>query len=902
MQRGRDRADGLARRVLALGAEHRLEEDVRARGVADEVTVEPQPVHVAVAPDLVLADDREVVLRLAGDDAAAAAGAGVEVDDHLPLRGGRFQRGPEALYLNLLVPCRRARVARGDLPHDRPPVRLPGRLHEGELHVVSRLLDARREARGLEAGGGEPGGTISVAARVSAVAVQPAVADGNADDPRVLARLDSGREDDGPPARLHPHDVAVDEAERQRPLRSHPDARRPGDPRQRIGQLPQPRDVRPRAVAQTRLGDQLDLDLGRLFRDSRGGGGERRQRLGRKGSVRLRRHRLESGCRIRSLRSHPPLYGVRPAGLEIQRCSEPFPPALDEVRPPVGGALSGPVQEILPGRARVEERADRRLGQRHVPGPRLGVGPRLEAVVRGGDDTARGSGRGGAIRDGHRERKALQRRGQLLAAGQLVDRVEADDEEGVHRPVVDRLKERGQLAIEAPSYERGPIEVERLPLVAEEAVQESYGDLFAGIVGTAHDERAAAGREELRREGSRPRRGSDRIPERLADRGRRRTAGGEGNLPQNRECQLAPLGGGEDPALVGRGPRERERTFDLHVSEGAPRLVPSPGGPRPRMPDRVPPGAEKVGAERDEEVRLLELEERKARRAGDERGGRKERRHGPGLEVVLDELPAERSEEGADRLSRRRADDRRREDGHAPARRGAERGEPLAHVRVEGGPGSRLPGQPRSLEPSGVVEPAQVGLAERTKAATGEGVLRIPFQLDGTAGEVRGEDAAGSGTGRTGRGVVNRDARYGLFRRNEVRNRLLHRKPLARCQRRGGADPEGLQEVAAAGEGTTFSGGSLRPLGLGLRGRFREVGRLDPGTARLVHGSLSGGRPRSRSTCLHASSAPAPEARADRRAPSAGRSVRRRPRAPELPASFAGDTRGTSPSSRGRPA
>ena len=48
------------------------------------VAVDADPVHLAPAAHLVLADDRDVVLRLAGDDAGVAADAGVEVDRHAP--------------------------------------------------------------------------------------------------------------------------------------------------------------------------------------------------------------------------------------------------------------------------------------------------------------------------------------------------------------------------------------------------------------------------------------------------------------------------------------------------------------------------------------------------------------------------------------------------------------------------------------------------------------------------------------------------------------------------------------------------------------------------------------------------------------------------------------------------
>ena len=79
-------ADLLARRILALHAWHRLEHDFRiARGLAGEVPIDPQPMHLAVSRDLVLADNRHVVLALAGDHAGVAADAGIQVDRHPPL-------------------------------------------------------------------------------------------------------------------------------------------------------------------------------------------------------------------------------------------------------------------------------------------------------------------------------------------------------------------------------------------------------------------------------------------------------------------------------------------------------------------------------------------------------------------------------------------------------------------------------------------------------------------------------------------------------------------------------------------------------------------------------------------------------------------------------------------------
>src|SRR5262249_33476928 len=79
-----DRADLLAGRVLALLARHRLRDRLRLLGLAAEVAIDADPVHLARAADAVLADDEDVVLGLAGDGAGAAADAGVEVDGHRP--------------------------------------------------------------------------------------------------------------------------------------------------------------------------------------------------------------------------------------------------------------------------------------------------------------------------------------------------------------------------------------------------------------------------------------------------------------------------------------------------------------------------------------------------------------------------------------------------------------------------------------------------------------------------------------------------------------------------------------------------------------------------------------------------------------------------------------------------
>ena len=76
--------DLLARGVFTMLAGHRLEVGAGRGQVALEVGVDPEPLHVAPDLDLLLADDGDVVLRVAGDDAGVAADAGVHVDGHAP--------------------------------------------------------------------------------------------------------------------------------------------------------------------------------------------------------------------------------------------------------------------------------------------------------------------------------------------------------------------------------------------------------------------------------------------------------------------------------------------------------------------------------------------------------------------------------------------------------------------------------------------------------------------------------------------------------------------------------------------------------------------------------------------------------------------------------------------------
>src|SRR5690606_19750443 len=83
--RGAGGADDLARRPLTVHAWDGLMLKLRIVGGAGVVAVNADPVQLSAAADLLGADNGDVVLRLAGDGARAAADAGCEIDRHPPL-------------------------------------------------------------------------------------------------------------------------------------------------------------------------------------------------------------------------------------------------------------------------------------------------------------------------------------------------------------------------------------------------------------------------------------------------------------------------------------------------------------------------------------------------------------------------------------------------------------------------------------------------------------------------------------------------------------------------------------------------------------------------------------------------------------------------------------------------
>jgi hypothetical protein len=128
VRRGANGADHFARRVLALHARNRLVHGLHGLGPIDvsrEVVIDADPVHLAIAIDLFLADDGDVVLRHARDDAGPAAGAGRQIDRHAPLLTLVFEVGIERQRAGERVP------------------------HVVDDRWIFRVLRQRRHARGM---------------------------------------------------------------------------------------------------------------------------------------------------------------------------------------------------------------------------------------------------------------------------------------------------------------------------------------------------------------------------------------------------------------------------------------------------------------------------------------------------------------------------------------------------------------------------------------------------------------------------------------------------------------------------------------------------------------------------------------------------------------------------------
>ena len=273
---GVDRADVFAGRRLAVHTRERLHDHLGILERSRVVAVDADPVHLAALVDVLLADGGDVVLRLAGDDAGAAAGALVEVDRHRPLVVlaavvdrlvdlGLRVLGVRAALLDLLVELRLRVQHLGDR-----------RLDDGRrnLAAVGRHLPVVLGDREGEAPAGllqlhaavVPGGVAGAQrARVEADAVRDrlgagaAVAERQRDRVVGVSRHDQDRRIDPPVAVADLDDVAVFQTQRLGGRLGDHGRVVPGQLRDRVRQLLQPDVVREPAVVQLRIDDEGDL-------------------------------------------------------------------------------------------------------------------------------------------------------------------------------------------------------------------------------------------------------------------------------------------------------------------------------------------------------------------------------------------------------------------------------------------------------------------------------------------------------------------------------------------------------------------------------------------------------------------------------------------------------------------
>ena len=252
-------------------------DDLRAAGgLAGEVAVDPDPVHLAPLRDLDLADDRHVVLALAGGHARVAADAGVQVDRHPPLVALivgmllperevlRFlledaERGHASRFLCLGSVRTRSSVSVDSRTRGRPSM-LPWFcvVDSGYVRAEPGHFDAAVEARGLGASDRE---RVEPDARADPPRVRTAIAERQGDHAVRHAGEDPDRKLERAARVLDTDHLLARNTERLGGLRAHERGVVPRELGERIGKLLQPSVVREAAVVKRRGGEEHDLQI-----------------------------------------------------------------------------------------------------------------------------------------------------------------------------------------------------------------------------------------------------------------------------------------------------------------------------------------------------------------------------------------------------------------------------------------------------------------------------------------------------------------------------------------------------------------------------------------------------------------------------------------------------------------
>ena len=824
--RGEHRAHRLARRHLAVLAEHRQEHVLRVIGRAFGPPLDTEPRDLPAIRRLRLADDRHVVLGVAGDRARLAPDARVDVHGHAPavvrIVLGRIH--PDRLELPLLAAKRL--LARGLQIHvlrDLALLLVVGRLQHRERTPRAGLRDARahgqvrhaarcavgsrgkqrdrvhRRGRRLDIRPGlpraEPAGN-EVIGRVP-------VADRNRDRVRRDRRRRIRRQLDRSLRRLHADDVAPCDPELRGIRRRDLDPRVPRRLRHRVRNLLQPgRGGTPAVVeAQRRIGEQRESAVAVELRRR----GIDRRHLRRD---RDRRHVLEHPALLkRDLEVRPDRRF--PRRLHVLLEGRPRERALALFRPEDG---AGQRQKGGPPRPRIPDRVHRRLHEPEDALARRVVAPRFEPVRIGEDDVGQRRRLVGQARETDHEAHFACGVGELEAARQREGRIHArSEQQELDLAVRHRLRQRGDVRVRRHLSEgRIRAESHRFPDVARCRVQQvDRGERGHRVAARRGD--TAADRER-----------GPRTAEHLGDLDElpNRNAAGLGRLLhvdlRHRVRELPVRGAGLDQdfenceghqSLGARrvpdpfvGARCRDRLPGLHVDErpGAAIAERVHAGEAARVPDAREPRLEEIRAEGEEHLRFLERVVRN--------GVAPERHAVRGAERFVPEWLERHPGPRADRLREpieQRAETPRLELRHERDRPALARltkrrdllGDDLQRVvPADRRDGAALPSL-RSGEAVRVIQPLKRRVPSRAERALIHRMIGIALQLHHAAIAVSRNHAAPAGTLATDGREPAGDSRHHLLVRHHQRQDALGRRTTPRGGRRGGRRDD-LEEVA----------------------------------------------------------------------------------------------------------
>src|SRR5664280_1864444 len=329
------------------------------------VAIDPDPVHLAAAPLLVLAVCLDVVLGLAGDDAGVAAGARGQVHRETPRVVLVLEPGIKADLRNVLEPSGELGVLAVLLERARAnevaPFHVEVVLRRGELEGRAGLL--YRGRREPEAGGGPDAVCVHARAVADTANARAPVAEMQRHDVVGLAGEDPHRGRERGARCGDGDEVLVLHAEPFRRREAQVRGVVPRELRERLRNFLEPAVVREAAVEDAGIGPEDDLEAGRL------------RRRGRSRDV---RDGLESPSRKRAAFDEPVVKRLAEKSVEAVRVL--LLPVCPEQVEPFRGRLPERRREHLERRLPAVERLEERLEDRDGAVESARIAPGFELV------------------------------------------------------------------------------------------------------------------------------------------------------------------------------------------------------------------------------------------------------------------------------------------------------------------------------------------------------------------------------------------------------------------------------------------------------------------------------------------------------------------------------------------